>query len=159
MKKQTGFNIPELMIVVLIAGILLAIALPNFQTLAKNNCLTNNTNSLVTSLQHARSEAVKRRENITIDSDSGAAGDTGWNDGWVVKDASSNVLREVSLTCKGATVTGSAATITYQSSGFTNNTANFTFTFCDDRTGETGRQITVNPVGRPNTNSKYTGCS
>lgn len=151
--KQAAFTLIEAMIAIAIGGILVAVALPSYQTMVKNNCLTTNTNTLVSSLQLARSEAVKRRESISV-----KANASGWNIGWTIEDSTSNVLRDITLSCSQTTVTeaSSDTILIYKSTGFIDNTA--TFNVCDDRTGETGRQITINAVGRPNTNSRFT-CS
>ena len=150
MAKPSGFTIIELMLTITIAGILLAVALPNYQSLVKNNCLTTKANALVGSLQMARSEAIKVRQSMTV-----SAVTSGWKDGWQVKNPAGTVLRDVALSCPATTITeaGSAVSLTYTATGFINAPA--TFNICDERTAETGRQVLINTVGRPNTNSIY----
>ena len=47
------------------------------------------------------------------------------------------------------TLTGSASTVTYQRTGFISGGVTLTFDICDDRTGETGRRVTILSTGRP----------
>ena len=150
MKRESGFTILELMTVVVIVGVVVAVALPNYQIMVKNNCMTTSVNTLITNLQLARSEAIKRRQNVSIVA---AAG--GWSDGWTIQDAGANTLRDVTLTCNATTITetGGDTTFVYRSTGFID--APGTFDVCDDRTGETGRQVTINTVGRPSTNTDF----
>jgi type IV fimbrial biogenesis protein FimT len=148
---ERGFSLIELMLAVAIIGIVLSFALPSFQYTVKNNCLTTNTNTLVTSLQLARSEATKRRQDISVEAKGGD-----WSAGWTVEDASGNLLSDITLSCSATTVTEQASDtiLVYKATGFIDTPA--VFDVCDDRTAETGRQISINLVGRPNTNRNFT---
>ncbi len=102
MTKNIGFTLIELIITLAVAAILITVAGPNFLTFIKNNRLTAQANSMVGSLQLARSEAVKRNATVTICRSNnptnvsptcatGATGATGttvrpeyWGRGWVV---------------------------------------------------------------------------
>ena len=80
-----GFTLLELIIVVTIGGILLAIAVPSFDSMIRNNRLTAYTNDLVTAMNLARSEAVKRGGSVTVrkvDATSCTATGANWEDGW-----------------------------------------------------------------------------
>ena len=172
MKKYFGFTILELMVTIAIAGILMAVALPSYQTMVKNNCLTTSANSLVSSLQRARSEAIKRRSDVTM-----AATGGDWGAGWNVtldEDRNNNstlddgedyngngsldnsvTILTSNLSC-GAAITGSATSVTYGSDGFLTSGSTETFDVCDDRTAETGRELSISITGRPNMNSEFT---
>lgn len=63
-RKQTGFTLMELMIVIAILGILTAIALPSFQSIIEKRRLVGATDNLFASLQYARSEAIKQNQPI-----------------------------------------------------------------------------------------------
>lgn len=179
MKKQTGFTILELMTTVAIAGVLLVVAIPSYQTMVKNNCMTTDVNSLVTSLQQARSEAVKRHTNVTLTA-GGTIAANEWGTGWTVtiqEDRNNNavldpgedyngngtidnaaLVRTVTLTCSATTIDelGDTTAFIYGSNGAVDKVG--TFNVCDDRTGEKGKQLSLSTTGRPNTDSSFTGC-
>ena len=83
MKNQpahsSGFTLIELMITIIIAAILLSIAIPSFTDTIAANRLTTNANELVTALNLARSEAVKRGQQVVVRK-TGA----NWENGWQV---------------------------------------------------------------------------
>ncbi len=85
MKNQpahsSGFTLIELMITIIIAAILFSIAIPSFTDTIAANRLTTSANELVTALNLARSEAIKRGMQVTI-RNKGAA--TQWESGWDV---------------------------------------------------------------------------
>lgn len=172
MKKQTGFTILELMTVVAIAGVLLVVAIPSYQNMIKNNCMTTGVNSLVTSLQQARSEAVKRHTTVTLTAGNATDNTNEWGTGWNVtlkEDRNGNgtletgedyngngtldnavLIRSVSLTCNKTTIdeTANTTTFTYDATGTVDKTG--TFKVCDDRTAEDGREVSLSITGRPN---------
>jgi len=62
----SGFTLMELMITLALAGVLLAIAVPNMRVFGQNNRLTAASNDLLRSFQMARSEAIKRQQNVAV---------------------------------------------------------------------------------------------
>jgi len=157
------------MAVVAIAAILAAVALPNFGTMLKNNCLTTEANSIVSSLNVARSEAIKRQTRVTITAASGDTADE-WGMGWDItldEDQNSNgvmdtgedyngngaldpaaLVRTVQLTCDLTTIneTADRTSFVYAANGIIDSRG--TLNVCDDRSGENGSQITISPTGR-----------
>ena len=84
-----GFTLIELLVVLTISAILLAVAVPMFQTSIANMRATDAANSLIASIDLARAEAIRRGEQVflcradsTAPTGCAAAGD--WGDGWVV---------------------------------------------------------------------------
>lgn len=87
----SGFTLIELMVTLAVAAVILATAVPSFQTLMVNNRLATQSNQLVTALNLARSEAVKRNTLVTVCKSANptatppactTAGN--WEQGWVV---------------------------------------------------------------------------
>jgi type IV fimbrial biogenesis protein FimT len=88
MDKEPGFTLVELLITIVVATILLAVGVPAFQSFIKNNRVTAQANDLVSAIQLARSEAVKRGTVATICASSDRATcnvtDKHWERGWIV---------------------------------------------------------------------------
>jgi type IV fimbrial biogenesis protein FimT len=64
--KQRGYSIMELMVVLALAGTILAIGAPSFAEFRANGRLTSMANDFLTTVAVARSEAVKRRVSVSI---------------------------------------------------------------------------------------------
>jgi type IV fimbrial biogenesis protein FimT len=97
MKKNTGFTLLELMVVIAIVGILFSVAAPSLKAFMQGNQLVASTNELLAAFHVARSEAIKLNSKVTIcESSDGATCDstTGdWTEGWIVfVDADGNGL-------------------------------------------------------------------
>ena len=69
-----GFTLVELLVVVTLTAVLVIIAVPSFKDLIERNRVAGEINSLVSDLQFARSEAIKRgRTQVVCVSSSGTA--------------------------------------------------------------------------------------
>ena len=85
MDKEPGFTLVELLITIVVVTILLAAGVPAFQSFIKNNRVTAQTNGLISAIQLARSEALKRGANSGVRQNDQArcTGKDTWTDGWI----------------------------------------------------------------------------
>lgn len=63
---NSGFTLLELMVTIGVAGVLAAVAIPNMRDFIRNNRLTAAANDMLHSTQVARSEAIKRQQNVVV---------------------------------------------------------------------------------------------
>ena len=64
-KNQFGYTLPEVLIILVIVGILVAFAVPNYNIFIKNQAIVSTSNEIMSTLQTARSEAIKRGLSVT----------------------------------------------------------------------------------------------
>jgi type IV fimbrial biogenesis protein FimT len=165
MKKIFGFTLVELMITAAVLAIVLSFAAPSLRELVLDNRLVGQTNQLVASLRLARSEAVKRAREVTMkvndDSDDGNEWGPGWTI-WVDEDEDGNidsteeVLRVVAAVDTSIDSTGGRTVFKFQSTGLVDNSD--IFDICDDRTGETGRQVSLEATGQAGVTNSDLDC-
>ena len=89
MRKQIakGFTLLELMTALAILAVLMSVGVPSFVTMIRNNRITAQANEMVSALNYARSESVKRGIPVSVcSSTDGAtcAASTTWSTGWIV---------------------------------------------------------------------------
>jgi type IV fimbrial biogenesis protein FimT len=157
LRKPAGFTLMELMVTIAVAGVLVAIATPNLRTFMQNNRLSSAANDMLRSFQIARSEAIKRQQNVVVcasarPTDANPACSYGAFSGWIVfQDSNSNwsvdpgepILEQHELLDTSITVKVDNDGIeSYGSTGFANKggarTATQNILLCDIR----GNQVT-----------------
>ncbi len=65
-KTQGGFTLPELLVTISVAAMLLSLSVPNFMTFQRSNAMTAAANEMISGLYLARTEAVKRQVPVTL---------------------------------------------------------------------------------------------
>lgn len=172
MSKHAGFTIIELMIVITIAAILAAFAMPAIGEWSRNGNRTAVVTTLLSSLHLARSEAVKRNARVSMCPsddptavDAQCSGEKDFATGWIVfedidsdlehsTDDKEEVLAAVEavntnfhiITTQGETG------LSYKPNGrMTTSDKNDTadFNVCDDRGAAQGRVVSITNSGRP----------
>jgi len=111
-KIESGFTLPELLIVMAVAGILAAIAVPSFRSLTESQQIKNASFELFSNLSLARSEAIKRNADVTIAPL--VAGD--WGQGWAITSTAGTINSQSAL--KGVSIIpGGAGGVVYARTG------------------------------------------
>lgn len=151
-----GFSLVELMVTVAIVAILAGVAAPAMQGMIIQSRLSGQTNDLVSAIQFARGEAIKRNQPVRLcrTENSGAAVCSGagrWEN-WVVLNSNDTVLRQGSVgdSLRLSSTLGNG-TLTFAPNGISNIIANVadTLTLCSpDASSSNTRQIQVGIVGR-----------
>ncbi|WP_324778924.1 GspH/FimT family pseudopilin [Thiobacillus sedimenti] len=166
--QRRGFTLVELLVGLAVGAILLAIALPGYAYLARASRLAAITNDLLTALQLARSEAIKRGTRVTVcktaDAESAVPAcdaAAGWHEGWLVFvdggahgviDVNDQVLRAQAHSHRTVSITANATYghyISYRPDGTSQGSGglpNGTLQICAD--GDR-RDIIINHTGRP----------
>lgn len=167
---RRGFTLIELMFTIALAGILTTLAAPSVTKLFKTNRVQTEASSFAGDLMLARTEAVKRGQNVSVcvSSDGATCLTTNtWQAGWIV-------FPDAAAACAGGTAAipairvrkafngddtfvasqASSSCVTFNREGFTSNlgTSKVTFTLhtADNLTNAT-RCVAVDLGGRINT--------
>jgi type IV fimbrial biogenesis protein FimT len=143
MKLGHGFTLLELMVTVAVLAILVTVGVPSFRDLIQNNRVTTQTNELVTALNFARTEAVKRGRAIEVDV---SAANPGWT-ATVTVVGTDEVLRVVERAGSSIAVTGDED-IVFGATGVPDDATVFNLQPSEGCTGEKRRQVNVGISGQ-----------
>jgi type IV fimbrial biogenesis protein FimT len=86
-KRQRGFTLTEMMVVIAIVAILMSIGVPSYKYISNSYRMAGEINGLLGDAQFARSEAIKEGQQIvlcTSTTNATCAGVTTWQVGWIV---------------------------------------------------------------------------
>jgi type IV fimbrial biogenesis protein FimT len=175
-KTSRGFTIPELIITLGVAAIILSTAVPGVSTTIKNNRLATQVNHIITDLHFARSEAAKRDVRVILCRSSNpnasspqCSTDSGteytWTSGYLifadsgtaansVYDAGSDILlRRGQPALSGVKMRTNSTwnkNLVFNPNGAANEGGSIAImSICDDRGKDKCRQIFVAPSGIP----------
>jgi type IV fimbrial biogenesis protein FimT len=172
-RAHTGFTLLELMVVLAIAGVLMAVGIPAMGDFLRNSRITGAANDVMAALHFTRSEATKRRLPVTLCTSASAVTDPNpvcaaspFLTGWIAfvdtnqsgqRDAGEVVLLEHEPMDARITARSSANPfqVTYLMNGFAVNPNAAQLVLCDDRGNDpsggelsSARGILVSVTGR-----------
>jgi type IV fimbrial biogenesis protein FimT len=172
-RHAAGVTLPELLVALTIAGILVVMGVPSFRYVTTQNRMSSEANALLGDLQFARGEAVKEGRPVTVCSSSDGAtcsASTSWDGGWIVfadsngsqaVDAGEPVLRTQAPFTGGDTFQADNATraVTFNRQGFALGLPGTVTVALHDSRGTTAwsRCVAVSIVGRLEVQKSGTG--
>jgi type IV fimbrial biogenesis protein FimT len=161
--RTRGFTLVEMMITIAVMALVLSLAVPSFTNMIRNNRLASGSNELISALTYARSEAVKRRLNVSVcarDGDACSTDVNNWGQGWLIftddlapsgqlDTPGDALLLSADPSESGVQITGELAAVTFNPLGEADlpDTAEFTVTKSGCK-GNNERRLTVQSTGR-----------
>lgn len=143
MPGNAGFTLVELMLVLVIAGVLAAVAAPSFNVIIESQRARGAATDIYVALMRARGEAIKRNANMTLSPKSGS-----WANGWQMLDPATSAAIEDHNALRNLTVSGPSG-VTYQSSGRVSGGTAPSFGISGSYSASS-RCVAVDLSGRPN---------
>lgn len=171
--SSRGYTLHETLMVLVITSVL-AVGVASFARLLRSTHSATQVNALVTDLNLARSEAIKRGQTVTVCKSSSAAActpDSAWHQGWlIITDRNENaqlddddeILRVGPALAGGTTLTfnawgvGTGKYVSYFANGMSQK--NGTFRFCNIEGSSSARAVILIRSGRVRTTANGVTC-
>lgn len=128
--SNSGLTLVDLMATLAVAMVLVTVGVPGLSALVAGNRMAASTNDLVTHLQYARSESIKRQLPVSVCASNDGqvcSGSTEWGAGWIVftdaggtagnLDGSDQLLRSYLPTDPELTITSQRTFVRYLADG------------------------------------------
>jgi type IV fimbrial biogenesis protein FimT len=151
-KVLTGFTLIELLVTLSVFAIILTLIVPSLQTMILNNRLTSNLDSLVSSLNYARSVALEQGVNVRV-CPLGTPGSTNcgnnWNSGWIVVTQPAlgvaTLLNSHQTSTNDPDISANVNSVLFDPHGLSTTQSNFSV--CDSRGNSHARSAMVLATG------------
>lgn len=149
-KRQSGFNLIELMTVVVLLAILMGIGIPSFRGFTATQAVKNTSFDFAATMLMARSEAIKRNTAVSVT----RAGGT-WAGGWIVSVGGTTLsTKEAASKVTITPIPNTTTSVSYQGSGRITSTLRFEISGPNTNAI---RCVTITTSGVPSTTT--TSCS
>ena len=158
-RSLSGFTIIEMLVAMAVAAILLGFALPAFDTFIEQRNMTSRVNGFMSAVNLARSEAVNRGAEVSIQTVDASDNANEWGPGYCVVvgtpgncPADPNVLIRTFDDSGAATMDATGglngvATLTFNGRGLMTLGGQGTIEICEVDVAN-GREVAVNTIGR-----------
>jgi type IV fimbrial biogenesis protein FimT len=159
-KHESAFTLIELMVTIAVAAVVLTLGAPGFGRVIERNQLSAQINELVSTLHFARSEAVRRNDDLKVchSADGVNCGGAGYEVGWIIfidddgddvwDDPAEELIRVNEALSNNYTlhVNGNMDSFFYRAKGRTSDQGRFVL--CKNGDLTKSRAIFIGPSGR-----------
>lgn len=119
MRASRGFTLIELLTVMIVLGIMMAIATPSFRNFIASQRVKSASYEVSTSLLLARSEAIKRNAQVTITPSTASTWTAGWSTttSQTISGTATTITLQAKDALSGITIAKAPSTVTFQGTG------------------------------------------